>query len=246
MATKVVLEQTVLGGTGGSGVIQRVATVYIDGVEYRVSAPPEAKGAAADWIEHLYVRQWGDMGAEEEAPAPFRVLAICAVDAELRKKAIAEGLHPDGVHCTAQICKSGHVQHCDGMQFDSKAHCTKCGAACIGECPHCHEPIRGGEKCKAVDTYQRPQYCHGCGRPYPWMEDRLRTARELLRLDEKLTEDDRKELFDLLKDVMSDPMSPLVPAKKKILEGKLERVEKWVREIVLDLAAKTAAEMTNG
>lgn len=104
MATKVVLEQTVLNGSGGSGGLQRVAEVYIDGAEYRVSAPPQAKGAVADWIDHLYVRLWGEMGAEEEAAVPFRVLAISAVVEELRKQAVAEGLHPDGVHCTAQIC----------------------------------------------------------------------------------------------------------------------------------------------
>ena len=55
------------------------------------------------------------------------------------------------------------------------------------------------------------------------MEDRLKTARELLRQDEKLTIADREELFDILREVMSDPKSPLTPAKRKLIDIKLEK-----------------------
>lgn len=169
--------------------------------------------------------------------------ADSSVSRELAKK---PGVHPDGLHCDAQICLKGHVQQCEGAPFDSKAHCTKCGASCIEVCQHCKEPIRGGEIHRPVDTYQLPQYCHGCGRPYPWMEDRLETARELLRQDEKLTIADREELFDVLRDVMSDPKSPLTPAKRKLIDIKLEKTPGWIRDLVLDLVAKTTAEVMKG
>jgi hypothetical protein len=48
--TKVVLKQRVLRGSNQPEFLQRVATVYIDGREYRVSAPPDAQGDALDWV----------------------------------------------------------------------------------------------------------------------------------------------------------------------------------------------------
>lgn len=76
------------------------------------------------------------------------------------------------------------------------------------------------------------------------MEDRLRTARELLHLDEELTTADRDELFELLQEVMSDPKSPLMPAKRKFIDVKLEKAPEWIRELILDFVAKTIAELT--
>lgn len=247
--TKVVLKQTVLNGSNQPDMLQRVATVYINGKEYRVSAPPEAKGDALDWVPHFTVRQLVGPDAEVEMHDAFGGLALKAVKEELerlkRDANRAAGMHPDGIHCDAQICLKGHVLHCDGMPFDSKAHCTKCGSACIDECPHCKEPIRGGQKYRAVD-YSRPQYCHGCGHPYPWMEDRLQTARELLYHDDKLTMDDRIKLWNDLQYVMSDPKADLVPSKKKLIEIRLGKATEYVREIILDLIAKTTAEVLKG
>jgi hypothetical protein len=45
MITNTVLEQRQLRGSNQDGLLQRVATVYIDGEEYRVLAPPKAEGA---------------------------------------------------------------------------------------------------------------------------------------------------------------------------------------------------------
>src|SRR5712692_1778878 len=241
LETKVVLKQTILYGSNQPDILQRVATVYIDGREYRVSAPPEATGDALDWLPHFAFRD----NSEIEVRDTFGLLALKSVEEELKKQKRAEGMHPDGLHCSAQICLSGHVQHCDGMPFDSKAHCTKCGAACIDECRHCQVPIRGGEKFRSAD-YSRPQYCHNCGRPYPWMEDRLQTARELLYHDDKLTMDDRTKLFADLQYVMSDPKAGLAPAKTKLIEIRLGKATGYVREIILDLIAKTAAEVVKG
>jgi hypothetical protein len=245
---RVALKQWVLNGNG-SNLLQRVATVYINGREYRVSAPPEAAGDALDWVRHFTVRQLDGPNSEIEIHDAFGELALKAVKEELEKRKReaprATGLHPDGIHCAAQICLKGHVLHCDGMPFDSKVYCTKCGAACIDECPRCTEPIRGAQKYRA-DDYLRPQHCHGCGRPYPWMEERLQTARELLYHDDKLTMDDRTKLWDDLQYVMSDPKGDLVPSKKKLIEIRLAKATGYVREIILDLVAKTAAEIVKG
>jgi hypothetical protein len=146
LATKVVLKQTVLHGSSD---LQRVAAVYINGKEYRVSAPPEAKGESLEWVPHFTVRQLVDLNSETEIHEAFGVLALKLVKEELerikRDAGRAAGMNPDGIHCDAQICIKGHVQHCNGESFDPKAHCTKCGAPCIDECLHCREPIHGLE-----------------------------------------------------------------------------------------------------
>jgi hypothetical protein len=242
LGTKVVLKQTFLTGSQHPDLMQRVATVYIDGREFRVYAPPEAKGNALEWRDHFSVRDAHDYDMQNNA---LGILALQSATDELKKHKRddnrAVGMNPDGIHCDAQICLNGHVLHCDGMPFDSKSHCTKCGASCIDECTHCREPIRGRQKYMAKD-YLRPQFCHGCGRPYPWMENRLATAKDLLYHDDKLKMEDRLALFEDLKYVMSDPTNSLVPAKKKLIDIRLENATAWVREIILDLIAKTTAE----
>jgi hypothetical protein len=41
----------------------------------------------------------------------------------------------------------------------------------------------------------------------PWMDDKLKTAKDLLFYDDKLTYEERKELWGLLQYVMSNPKS---------------------------------------
>lgn len=246
---RVVIKQSILNGSDQPGVLQRVAIVYIGGREYRVSAPPEAKGNALDWVPHFAVTQDAELGSEVDIGGDLGHLIQEAVKHELeeyRRSAVRiEGIHPDRLHSNAQICLNGHVQHCDGSPFDSEEHCTRCGAACIDECPHCKEPIRGDKLYRPLG-YSLPQFCHRCGGAYPWMQERLKTAQDLLDHDDKLTPEDRESLWDDLKYVTSDPKAPLVPAKRKLIGIRLEKAKPYVREFVLDLIAKTIAEVSKG
>jgi hypothetical protein len=91
--------------------------------------------------------------------------------------------------------------------------------------------------------YNLPYFCHKCGRPYPWMEDRLETAKELLNHDDKLSPDEREKLWGLLQYVMTDPKSDLAPAKKKLFEIGIVKALPATREFFLDLVAKLGAEV---
>lgn len=248
-ATRVVLHQTVLRGANDSNSIQRVATVYIDGAEYRVSAPPQATGDALDWVPHLTVRQLKAANSDVEVRGPLCALALQSVSEELekskRKEVMANGLHPDGIHCAAQICTRGHVQQCDGTPSLAK-HCPKCGATCITECPDCSEAIRGVERYSPTTTYERPNFCPGCGRPYPWMQHTLRTARELLEHEDKLSLDERNSLLGDLQYVLADPKAELVAAKKRLIAIKLEKTSAYAKEFFTDLIAKIAVESMKG
>jgi hypothetical protein len=244
-APKVVVNQKVLHGSDRDELLQRVAAVYDGGLEHRVLAPPQAKGPALEWMEHLRVRKPAGVNSEEDVENAYRIFILKAFEQEIRRQDRdanrAKGMNPDGEHCDAQICLKGHVLHCNGTPFSSGGYCTKCGARCIDECPECQEPIHGMNAYKGA-LYSLPQFCHKCGHPYPWMEERLRTVRELLNQDKKLSAEDRNSLLEDLQYVMSDPKAELVPAKEKLIEFKLENASKFVRELILDLAAKVIVE----
>lgn len=82
---KVVLKQIVLSGSRQPNLLQRIAVVYINGSEYRVLAPPEAKGDALDWVPHFSVRQLVDINSEVEIHDASGVLVVKAVKEELER-----------------------------------------------------------------------------------------------------------------------------------------------------------------
>ncbi len=253
MALKVVLENAILRGSPQEQFLQRVATVYLDsGEEYRVYAPPKATGDALEWMDHFSVHQpaeEGFGGAEVSVTGEHEHSIIHQVIETLeRRKLDADiwkwGEHSDARYYAAQICLRGHVQSSDGKtDFKRGEHCPQCGDACIDACQQCKAPIRG-QDLYLTSGYVRPSFCYKCGRPYPWMEDRLQTAKELLYHDDKLSLEERDKLWGLLQYVMSDPKSDLVPAKKKLIEINLGKAAAATREFVMDLLAKYAAEMS--
>ena len=74
------------------------------------------------------------------------------------------------------------------------------------------------------------------------MAERLNTARELLWYDDKLSLEERESLWGLLQYVMSDPKSDLVPAKRKLIDIKLEPALAATREFIENIIAKSIAE----
>jgi len=250
MNIKVALKQAVLQGSNHSEMLQRIAVVYIDAKGYTVYAPPAATGNAVEWFDHWHVHHPGDgFGEVDVTHDALGVLAkreTLEVLKNTTREAIQKtGKHPDGRHSMAQICLKGHVRCCDGDPIEAGIHCIQCGAPCIDECERCKDPILGALVYQPK-TFVFPLYCHKCGAPYPWMEERLTTARELLRHDDKLTQEDRQALWSDLQYVMSDPKSDLVPAKKKLVEIMLGKASPYVRDAILDLIAKTFAEMAKG
>jgi hypothetical protein len=254
MTLSVVIENGILAGSDCDDGTQRIATVYVDSDCYYVVAPAKLRGEALKFTGHFSVREPSkdalDFGGELVVTDRRKDAIVNAVADELRKRTRDSGRvvgrTPDGRYYDAQICLRGHVRSHAGTPFTSGDHCSKCGSACIDECSSCREPIRG----RSVDTdwsgYDLPSYCHGCGRPYPWMEERLRTAKDLLDHDDKLTLDDRKRLWDLLQHVMSDPKSDLAPSKKKLIEIDLEKAKDATKDFIQGLLAKTIVEAARG
>lgn len=217
------------------------------GEEFRVYAPPKATGNALGWAEYFSVHQLSRTGRGENLVEDGRQLAIIQnVKGELEKLEldadIWRNMRSHGRYSAAQICLRGHPQSIDGKNFRQEDHCKQCGEACIDRCQKCKAPIHGKDIYTAGD-YVLPNFCHKCGHPYPWMEDRLQTARELLNHDDKLSLDDREKLWGLLQYVMTDPKSDMAPAKRKLFEIGIAKALPATREFFLDFMAKLSAEM---
>jgi hypothetical protein len=240
MEPKVIIEQRNLRS---GDAVQRIALVYLGAEEHRVYAPAKAAGDPLEWAAQISVHKPDGYG-EVDVPEPDRSRVIEATFRALEQtKAEAVRAEADAPYCEAQICVQGDVQSSDGTPFDPAGHCTKCGAPCINVCVSCKAPIRGKEKYSAA-VYECPSFCHRCGHPYPWMDDKLRTAHDLLFHDDQLTYEERKELWGLLRYVMSSPKAELAPAKSKLISIKIQKAAAPIKDFVTDLLAKYAAEMS--
>jgi hypothetical protein len=247
MALRIVIDNAVLRGAPQDGILQQVASVYSPtGDEYRVYAPSKATGKALAWADYFIVHQPSSDGRGENVLEDGRKFAMIGqVKEELEKRELDEDIwrstNSQGRYCAAQICLRGHVRSADGTDFNSDEHCPQCGEPCIDRCPKCKAPIRGSTV--YTRDFSLPLHCYKCGHPYPWMEDRLQTARELLYHDDKLSIDDKEKLWGLLQHVMSDPKSDIAPAKRKLFEIGIAKAVPATREFFLDLMAKFGAEM---
>ncbi len=103
LQVKVVLKQTGLNGSNYPELLQRVATVYISGREYRVSAPPEAKGEALDWVPHFSVRQLVEFNSEIEIHDAFGVLALRTPNKTTSRRAVLCSFTSRGERCATRI-----------------------------------------------------------------------------------------------------------------------------------------------
>ena len=248
VAMKVQIENPVLRGQSQDWVHQRVASVYEGALCYHVYAPARATGDALRWVDNFIVRIQSESGqGENNVSAQATELIVQQVKEQLEKHKLSSDIwtwgNDDARFYAGQICRKGHVQSSDGKNpVQDGEHCQQCGNAIITACPHCEAPIRG-QDLWLNHEYVRPSFCYKCARPYPWQEERLNTARELLYHDDKLAQEDRDKLWDLLKDVMSNPTDGLVPAKRKLIDFNLAKAGQVTKDVLTDLIAKTIAEI---
>ncbi len=158
-----------------------------------------------------------------------------------------------GWHDVAQICLNGHIVNDSVHQNpeSNEAHCSKCGAPTITQCPKCERPIKGRHGNPRVITFgleEPPQFCNNCGEPYPWTQSRINSAKEMVALLEGLSDSDRGLLAKSIDDIARDtPRTELaVTTTKSLLPKAGGALAKVFRDILVDVASAAAKKMLLG
>lgn len=156
-----------------------------------------------------------------------------------------------GYYHSAQICENGHVitSYADEYTEERQEFCSICGAKTIMECPNCSSLIKGSaSEFGYLSDYDAPSYCHACGTPYPWTNQAIEAANELLELEDLLSIDELEYLSQNMCSIISDtPKSKVVATKLKLAMGKLSaNVASALRDIVVDIASEATKKIILG
>jgi hypothetical protein len=155
-----------------------------------------------------------------------------------------------GTYDVAQICTNGHAitDRLRTAPARSKPFCPDCGAPTISACPECSVAIQGDYDVPGVfvlgGVYQPPKFCFGCGTPFPWTAERLKSGRELADEIEGLEPAERERLKTELGEITHDGPKTEVAASRvrKILDKVKgpsgQALQKVVTEIATDAAKK--------
>lgn len=156
-----------------------------------------------------------------------------------------------GYYHTAQICLNGHVitDSYDKNPEFRQNYCDKCGQPTITKCPNCNSNIRGDYECNNVVSIgfstPAPNFCHNCGKPFPWTKDSLDSIQELLSLESTLESSELEYLNSNLPSILTDtPKTKLVATKLKLALGKLgSTASSAIHDIIVDVASETAKKI---
>ncbi|BDS17319.1 hypothetical protein JUM001_15530 [Clostridium perfringens] len=154
-----------------------------------------------------------------------------------------------GSYDTAQICLNGHIVNSSFNKYpeNSRKYCTSCGAKTIINCQKCNAEIIGSYTGKYTFTSLKtvPLYCYNCGSPYPWTEEKLNSANELLALEGSLSEEELDYFKRNLNSVLVDtPKTKVVATKLKLAIAKTSSaVGSALRDIFVDIASEAAKKV---
>lgn len=147
-------------------------------------------------------------------------------------------------HGVQRICLNGHQRAVDILGEPEEIFCPQCGQLNIVSCQHCQEPIRGvplDDDIIGLSALPVPNFCHKCGKSFPWMERRLEAAVQILQTEEADAAAEA-ELRGALVAISSDtPQTGLgVVRIKKIMAKVGKPVGDALYKIVIDLATEAA------
>ena len=123
---------------------------------------------------------------------------------------------------SAAVCRQGHVitERREDSERRGDRFCSICGSEIISKCRGCDTSIRGDYETPRItvvgfDIRDAPAFCHACGKPFPWTEDRLNAAKELAdELD--ISDDEKTQLKAALDDITKEgPRNELGAARIK-------------------------------
>lgn len=155
-----------------------------------------------------------------------------------------------GFYHVAQVCLNGHLIT-DSMDQSfglSTPFCSKCGAPTITACPSCNAPLHGDYDCGIPvigTTTSVDAYCYQCGKPYPWTESALQSAKQLIMEEDSIAESDKTAAIESLPDIVSEtPNTNLAVVRmKKIIASAGKFTSDAIRKFIIDFGCKLAIQM---
>lgn len=146
----------------------------------------------------------------------------------------------------ASICINGHVL--SKYEANLQKYCSTCGKEVISSCPHCRASIHGllvldfayiGNR-----PYNRPDYCHNCGKPYPWTEAALQNAILLIQEEEELSEQLKASVIQSLPDIVTEtPGTNLAVVRlKKCIASAGKFTAEAIRQFAIDFGCELAKQ----
>ena len=170
------------------------------------------------------------------------------------RRLIPSGTRAMGYYDTAQVCLNGHLinDNFRGNPVHNKKHCDKCGEATITQCPSCNTPIRGEYEVEGVfavgGSGPVPNFCHECGKSYPWTERGLQAAKELADEFEGLAPTEREELKKSLDElVKNSPKAEVAGFRfKKLMKKEGAGSVEVMKTVISDLLSETVKKSVFG
>lgn len=120
--------------------------------------------------------------------------------------------------------------------------CSDCGAPTIHTCPHCGREIPGdyaGDFCYAI-SWDVPNYCGYCGKPFPWTESAIESASLIIKEETELSEELKQQVTESIPDIVSEtPRTTLAAVRiKKVLSSGASITAEMLRQFVIDFGCE--------
>lgn len=133
------------------------------------------------------------------------------------------------------VCLNGHARE-DEEIYDKPLFCEDCGAQFIQKCPNCDEFIHYHDPDGIISIAYAPSFCKHCGKPYPWTQTALDTAKEYIEEDEQLSNDEKTKMIEVLPDIIAEtPKTNLAALRvKKALKAAGKFTAEGIRKFVID------------
>jgi len=150
---------------------------------------------------------------------------------------------------TAQICLNGHLLTESVEEYPSdQSYCSKCGSKSITKCPNCNAQLHGyGRYLDIIKPTEVTAYCYNCGKPYPWTESAIESAKLLIQEEETLSIEEKSALVESLKDIISEtPRTTLAVTRlNKFLKSAGKFSVDAIRQFVIDFGCELAIKKLN-
>lgn len=156
-------------------------------------------------------------------------------------------------YMTAEVCLNGHsttddVESCPEL---TSPFCPTCGSKTIRACANCNTPIRGRYHVPGVVGvfgYTPPNFCHRCGRPFPWTQAKLEAAKEHAAELDGLDETEKSQLQGAIEDLATGGARTELAASrfKRLMRKAGQQAGSGLYKFVIDVVSETAKKALTG